>query len=72
MQNEHDIGYLKGRLEAQDERLERIEQKLDTALDFVSGQKGAWKILTVLGVAASAVGAGIMTVFNSFFGGSHQ
>ena len=71
MQNEHDIGYLKGRLEAQDERLERIEAKLDSALDFVSGQKGAWKALTAMGVMASATGAGIMAFINSFFRGSH-
>jgi len=62
-----------GRLEAQmgsaEERLDRIEAKLDTMLETVTQFKGGWKVLAGVAAAGSAIGISVTKLIALLKGG---
>ena len=51
------LGRLEARADGADDRLERIEEKLDHLVNVVDQAKGGWKMLLQVGAASAAVGA---------------
>jgi hypothetical protein len=64
---ERDIGRLEARQESQDERLDRIETKMDTVLEFVSQAKGGWRMLSAVAAIGGATGALITKIIHMLF-----
>jgi hypothetical protein len=67
---QRDLGRIEARLDAGDERMNRIEQKIDsltTKLDelsaFANRTKGAWGLL----LAAGATGAALIEIIRAIF-----
>jgi len=62
-----------GRLEAQvasaEERLERIEVKMDTLMEYVAQARGGWKLILAVGAAGSAIGVSITKLIGMLKGG---
>lgn len=54
---QRDLGRLEARQDSQDDRLERIEQKVDTLVEWASQSKGGVRMLIAVGsIAATLAG----------------
>lgn len=58
--NERIIGRLEAQQASMDERLERIEQKVDSLTETVSQAKGGWKVIWAVAGAGGVIGASLM------------
>lgn len=62
-----------GRLEAQvasaEERLERIEVKMDALMEYAAQAKGGWRLILAVGAAGSAIGVSITKLVAMLKGG---
>lgn len=56
------IGRLEGRLDTQDRLLVDIRAEMHALTEYMNQTKGTWRILMVLGGAASALGAAVSEV----------
>lgn len=65
-----DIGRLEARADSTDERLERIEAKLDKLVEELSGMSGGRKALVGLLTLAASLGAAVAEAMHWFRGGS--
>jgi len=54
-----DIGRIEARQDSADDRLDRIEAKLDQLLGYVERNKGGIRMLFAVGSIAASLGAGI-------------
>lgn len=54
---ERELGAFQARLEATEERLERIEKKVDTLIEFMATAKGGAGMLYKVGTISAACGA---------------
>ena len=57
-----DIGRIEARQDTADDRLDRIEAKLDQLLDYVARNKGGFRMLFAMGSIAAALGASIAEI----------
>lgn len=56
---QRDLGRLEARADSTDERLERIEKKLDQLVEYVAASKGGWKLLISVGGIAATFAAAV-------------
>jgi hypothetical protein len=56
---QREIGRLEARADSTDERLERIEAKVDQLVQWMSQSKGGIRTLVAVGSIAAAVGAAV-------------
>ena len=65
---QRDIGALEARADAQDERLKRIEAKVDFVVDAIAQSKGGYRMLISLGsiiaTIAGALGAWVAKILH--------
>lgn len=59
-----DIGRIEARQDSADDRLDRIEGKLDQLLDYVERNKGGIRMLFAVGSIAASLAAGIAEVIH--------
>ena len=62
------IGGLEARMQTTEERLARMEEKLDKVVDAVAMSRGSLKTLMVVGSVISAITAAIASVLTWMFG----
>lgn len=55
MDVQRDLGRLEGQQKAQDERLERIEKKVDQLVEWASQSKGGVRMLLAVGSVAATI-----------------
>ena len=67
---QRDIGRLEARQDSQDDRLERIEAKVDKLVEYMSSAKGGWKLLLSVGSIAATLAAGVAELLHWLHGGS--
>lgn len=63
------LGAIEARQDSNDQRLDRIEAKLDRALAELQQAKGGIRMLVAVGSVGGAVGAGLMKVWGALKGG---
>lgn len=63
------LGRLEAVQETHDQRLARIETKLDHIATVIDSAKGGWKMLVAAGAVASGLTAAAMKIFGVFFRG---
>lgn len=70
---QRDIGALEARADAQEQRLERIEAKVDTLVEWAAKSKGGVRMLIAVGSIAATL-AGLIGAFIAkvFGGGGHS
>lgn len=61
------LGKLEMIAETHEDRLQRIEEKLDHVVSAIDSAKGGWKTLVAAGAVASALTAGFMKWFGWIF-----
>lgn len=54
------IGRLEGQMESAEERLDRIETKLDVLTEYIQQQKGGAKLLWMIAGAGGVIGVSVM------------
>jgi tetrahydromethanopterin S-methyltransferase subunit G len=54
------IGRLEGQMESAEERLDRIETKLDVLTEYIQQQKGGAKLIWAIACAGGIVGVSVM------------
>jgi tetrahydromethanopterin S-methyltransferase subunit G len=54
------IGKLEGQMESAEERLNRIETKLDVLMNYIQQQKGGAKLIWAIATAGGIIGVSIM------------
>ena len=59
------LGQLEARVDNSENRLDRMEAKIDTIYEIVTTARGGWKVMVGIGSAGAAVGA----IFAKIFGG---
>ena len=59
---ERSLGRLEGRLDAQDRLLVEIKTEMHAVTEYMNQTKGTWRLLMILGGAASALGAGVAEI----------
>lgn len=59
---ERTVGKLEGRMDGVEQRLERMEEKMDELLSTVHAARGGWRLLIALGTISAAIG-GVITHF---------
>jgi hypothetical protein len=67
---QRDLGRLEARADSTDERLERIEGKVDQLVQWMQQSKGGLRTLIAVGTIAGAVGAGVAKAVAMVKGGS--
>lgn len=67
---QRDIGRLEARQDSTDERLERIESKLDQLVEYMASAKGGWRLIFAVGGLAASLAASIAEVLHWLHGGS--
>lgn len=63
--SEFKLGQLEARVDSNQERLDRMEAKIDQMYDIITKAQGGWKVMVGIGSAGAAIGA----VFAKMFGG---
>lgn len=56
---QRDLGRLEARQESTEDRLERIESKMDQVLEYMASSKGSWRMLIGLGGLVATFAAGL-------------
>lgn len=54
------IGRLEGQMESAEERLDRIETKLDVLTEYIQQQKGGTRLLWAIAGAGGVIGVAVM------------
>lgn len=62
MNDARELGALTARMAAVESRVDKIDGKMDQVLEIVSGVKGGWRALAIVGAAVTTLGAGVATV----------
>ena len=65
---QRDIGRLEARQDSADERLERIEAKVDQLVEYMASAKGGWRLLAAVGGIAASLAAGIAEIVHRIHG----
>jgi hypothetical protein len=68
MDVQRDIGRLEAEQKAQDDRLERIEEKLDKLVDVVAQSKGGIRMLIAVGSVAASIAGLVGAAVAKFWG----
>ena len=63
--SEFKLGQLEARVDSNQERLDRMEAKIDQMYEIITKAQGGWKVMVGIGSAGAAIGA----VFAKMFGG---
>ena len=63
--SEFKLGQLEARVDSNQERLDRMEAKIDQMYEIITKARGGWKVMVGIGSAGAAIGA----VFAKMFGG---
>jgi hypothetical protein len=66
---QREIGRLEARADSTDERLIRIESKVDQLVEFMTSAKSSWRTLIAIGSLGGALGAAATKVFATMKGG---
>jgi hypothetical protein len=61
------LGRLEAVQETHDQRLTRIESKIDHMMQVLDQAKGGWKTLVTAGSAGAAISAGFIKLYAMFF-----
>lgn len=63
--NDFEFGRVTANQMAQEERLKRLEDKVDTIYDIVTKAQGGWKVMVGIGSLGATIGAIVAKVFSS-------
>lgn len=66
---QRDLGRLEARQESAEDRLARIESKMDQVLEYMASSKGAWRMLIGVGGLAATLAAGITEALHWLWSG---
>lgn len=66
--NQYEMGRQAGALEAHNDRLKVIEEKVDVLIQHMEQTKGGFEILMKVGAASTVIGAGLATVAQWLWG----
>lgn len=61
------LGRLEAVQETHDQRLSRIESKIDHLVQVIDQAKGGWKTLVTAGAVASAITAALIKLYEALF-----
>ena len=67
MQNiERELGAYGAKIEALEDDVRRMEQKLDSIIETLAGAKGGWRVLMAVGGASATLGGLVVALFDKF------
>lgn len=58
------VGKLEGRMDSFDQRLERLEEKMDELLTIVHSARGGWRMLVMVSGVSAALGAAALNLLH--------
>lgn len=67
---QREIGRLEARADSTDERLIRIEAKVDQLVEFMTSARSSWRTLIAVGSVGGAIGAAATKAFAMMKGGA--
>ena len=63
--SEFKLGQLEARVDSSEDRMNRMEAKIDTIYKIVTEAQGGWKVMVGIGSAGAAIGAIVAKVLGT-------
>ena len=65
MMSEFKLGQLEARVDSSQERLDRMEAKIDQMYEIITKAQGGWKVMVGIGSAGAAIGAFVAKIWSA-------